>query len=178
MPDSNHKEQETGENDNHPAHDLLNKNHRRVLANTLRRVELAAWRLEDQLLRGEPPQLALTRFTHPPTSEQRSALLQLTRHIRQEVAKLVSDYHLEGAEQNLARTIMSEFTLLWSDLEDAQPQKLRAYGAINPLARTILGPRIQRLIYLTLAIDSVASGKSDLVPPQPGTEWSGADKQE
>src|SRR5712692_2224018 len=53
----------------------------------------------------------------------------LTQHLRQEVAKLASDYHLEVGEQNLTRTIMSEFSLLWSDLEDARPQKLRAYGA-------------------------------------------------
>ena len=145
---------------------LLNANHRRVLASTLRRLELAAWRLEELLLRGEPPQLALTRFIHPPTSEQRSALLQLTQHIRQEVAQLASDYHLEAGEQNQMRTIIAEFTLLWSDLEDARPQKLRAYGAINPLAKTILGPRIQRLIDLTLEVESMASGKQDAAFPQ------------
>ena len=156
---------------------LLNANHRRVLASTLRRLELAAWRLEEQLLRGEPPQLALTRFTHPPTPEQRSALLQLTQHIRQEVAQLAYDYQLEGGEQNLVRTIMSEFTLLWSDLEDVRPQKLRAYGAINPLAKPILGPRIQRLIDLALAIDGVARGKSDLTLIQPENDGNEADEQ-
>ena len=174
----NEENQESGGSQNRSPHTLLNENHLRVLANTLRRVELAAWRLEEQLLRGEPAQLALTRFTHSPTPEQRSALLQLTQHIRQEVAKLASDYHLEGGEQNLVRTIMSEFTLLWSDLEDSRPQKLRAYGAINPLAKTILGPRIQRLIDLTLAIDSVARGKSELASSRPETEWSETNKQE
>ncbi len=54
---------------------------------------------------------------------------------------------------------MAEFSLLWSDLEDARPHKLRAYGAINPQAHTILGPRLQRLIDLVLAIDEVASGR-------------------
>ncbi|GAC1568801.1 MAG: hypothetical protein NVS3B14_19480 [Ktedonobacteraceae bacterium] len=152
----NEEKQEGGEAENRPPDGLLNANHRRVLANTLRRVELAAWRLEDQLLRGDPPQLALTRFTHAPDSKQRSALLQMTRQIRQEVAKLASEYQLEAGEWNLVRTIMSEFTLLWSDLEDTRPQKLRAYGAINPLALTILGPRIQNLIDLALAIERAA----------------------
>jgi hypothetical protein len=169
---------EGGESHNRPPHTLLNENHRRVLASTLRRLELAAWRLEEQLLRGEPPQLALTHFTHPPTPEQRSALLQLAQHLRQEVAKLASDYHLEGGEQNLARTIMAEFSLLWSDLEDTRPQKLRAYGAVNPLAQTVLGPRIQRLIDLTLAIDSVARGKSELASSRPATERSETNTQE
>jgi len=145
-----------------PAH-LLNDNHRRVLANTLRRVELAAWRLEDQLVRGEYPHLALTRFTHPPDPGQCSALLQLTRQIRQEVAKLAADYHLEVGEQNLLRTIMAEYTLLWCNLEETQPRKLRAYGTINPQAQMMLGPRIQRLIDLALAIDGVANGEQDVL---------------
>jgi hypothetical protein len=166
MSELHEENHEGGESHNRPLHTLLNENHRRVLASTLRRLELAAWRLEEQLLHGEPPRLALTRFTHPPTPEQRSALLQLTQRIRQEVAKLASDYHLEAGEQNLARTIMSEFTLLWSDLEDARPQKLRAYGAINPLAKTILGPRIQRLIDMVLEVEGVASGKREATSPQ------------
>ena len=103
---------DTERHEKHPAANLLNENHRRVLANTLRRVELAAWRLEDQLVRGEYPQLALTRFTNPPDPGQRSALLQLTRQIRQEVAKLASDYQLEVGEQNLSRTVRAEYTLL------------------------------------------------------------------
>src|SRR2546421_6497107 len=159
------RQQEVVEEHQPPA-DLLNENHRRVLANTLRRVELAAWRLEDQLVRGEFPQLALTRFTHPPTPDRRSALLQLAKQVREEVAKLASDYQFEVGEQHYARTIMAEFSLLWSDLEDARPHKLRAYGTINPQAHTILGPRLQRLIDLVLAIDEVANGKQDTVLTQ------------
>jgi phosphoenolpyruvate carboxylase len=170
----NEREEEAA-NEQQPPADLLNENHRRVLANTLRRVELAAWRLEDQLVRGEFPQLALTRFTHPPTSGQRSALLRLTKHVREEVAKLASDYQFEVGEQHSTRTIMAEFSLLWSDLEDARPHKLRAYGAINPQAHTILGPRLQRLIDLVLAIDEVASGKQDPVLTQQESEGSDVD---
>jgi hypothetical protein len=166
------------EQTNRPPADLLNENHRRVLASTLRRVELAAWRLEEQLTRGESPQLALTHFIHPPNSEQRSALLQLAQQLRREVAKLASDYHLEIGEQDLLRTIIGEFTLLWCDLEDAKPQKLRAYGAINPQAQTILGPRIQRLIELVLAIDGVASGKHDTILTQQESEKNESDGYE
>jgi hypothetical protein len=169
--------QEGAANEQHPSADLLNENHRRVLANTLRRVELAAWRLEDQLVRGEFPQLALTRFTHPPTPGQRSALLQLAKQVREEVAKLASDYHFEVGEQQYARTIMAEFSLLWSDLEDVRPHKLRACGAINPQAHTILGPRLQRLIDLVLAIDEVASGKQDTMRTQQESEGSDVDGQ-
>ncbi|SRR6266487_4659346 len=160
------EQQEIEVKEKRPLAGLLNENHRRVLATTLRRVELAAWRLEDQLAQGEFPQLVLTRFTHPLNSAQRSAILQLTKQVREEVAKLASDYHLEIGEQDFTRTIMAEFSLLWCDLEDARPQKLGAYGAINPQAHTILGPRIRRLIELVLSINDVASGKQEMINKQ------------
>lgn len=169
------REEEMADGQQPPA-DLLNENHRRVLAGTLRRVELAAWRLEDQLVRGDFPKLALTRFTHPPTSDQRSALLQLAKQVREEVAKLALDYQFEVGEQQYARTIMAEFSLLWSDLEEARPHKLRAYGAINPQAHTILGPRLQRLIDLVLAIDEVASGEQETMRTQQVAEGSDVDE--
>jgi len=58
---------------------------------------------------------------------------------------------------------MGEFTLLWCDLEDSRPQKLRRYGAIHPQADEVLGPSIQQLIELVLAIDGVASGKQEAI---------------
>ena len=142
---------------------LLNENHRRSLSTVLRRVELAVWRLEDRLTRETPPQLALTRFTDPPDPAQRTALLRLVKHVRQEVRKLAADYHLEVAEESFSRSTRAEFTLLWCDLEDSRPQKLRRYGAIHPQADEVLGPSIQQLIQLVLAIDSVANGKQEAI---------------
>jgi phosphoenolpyruvate carboxylase len=175
MATSNKKREEAVANEGQPPADLLNENHRRVLAGTLRRLELAAWSLEDQLIRGDFPQLALTRFTHPPTASQRATLLQLAKEVREEVAQLASDYQFEVAEQHYTRTIMAEFTLLWTNLEDARPHKLRAYGVINPQAHTILGPRVQRLIDLVLAIDEVASGKRETIPTQQESEENQTD---
>lgn len=155
---NNKQSDEEGQEHRHLAR-LLSENHRRVLANTLRRVEVAAWRLEEQLTREMTPHLALTRFTHPPTQEQRFLLLQLTKQIRQQVSRLAADYQLEVGEQHILRTMMGEFTLLWCDLEDIRPHKLRAYGTVNPQLQAVLDPPLQRLIELVLAIDGVASGK-------------------
>ena len=43
------KREEEVADEGQPPADLLNENHRRVLSGTLRRLELAAWSLEDQL---------------------------------------------------------------------------------------------------------------------------------
>ena len=132
---------------------LLNGNHRRVLSTLLRRVELAAWHLEERVASTTPPNLALTRFTGMPDEAQRAALTQLARNMRGEVEQLAREYGLEAREEHVGRVIEAEFTLLWADLEEGRPQKLRNYGALHPAAQELLAPCIQRLIDLVLAID-------------------------
>jgi hypothetical protein len=147
----------------HRPGNLLNESQRRSLAITLRRVELAVWRLEDRFARGDPDDLVLTHFTHAPSPVQRSAFLHLVRQVRAEIATLAAEYQLEGSEEDFLRSVTGEFTLLWSDLEDTRPQKLRRYGTINPQAYDVLGPPIQRLIKLMLAMNDVAIGRQDVI---------------
>ncbi|HJT57242.1 MAG TPA: hypothetical protein VJ761_12155 [Ktedonobacteraceae bacterium] len=168
----NNKQPNEEGQEHRPLAKLLSENHRRVLANTLRRVELAAWRLEEQLTRETTLHLTLTRFTHAPTQEQRSILLQLTKQIRLQVTRLASDYQLEVGEQDMMRTIMGEFTILWCDLEDIRPSKLRAYGVVHPQLQAVLDPPLQRLIELVLAVDGVASGKLEPARVQQSIEES------
>jgi hypothetical protein len=142
---------------------LLNANHRRVLAVTLRRVELAAWRLEDQLTRKGMPELTLTRFSNPLSAAQKTALLHLVKRLREAVAQLAADYRLAVAEENLLSTVMAEFTLLWCDVEDVRPRKLQAYGTVNPQAAELLEPPLKRLVTLLLAVNDVAGGKPEAI---------------
>ncbi|HZU03334.1 MAG TPA: hypothetical protein VFA10_26950 [Ktedonobacteraceae bacterium] len=143
-------------------HTLLNANHRRVLSITLRRAELAARHLEDQIKRGTAQEhLALTRFVDAPGTQQQSALLHLATRLKQEIAAIASDCQLDEGEESFLRSIKAEFAILWSDLEDMRPEKLRNYGSVHPQAERFLTPRIERLIDLTLAISDVASGKLD-----------------
>ncbi len=90
-----------------------------------------------------------------------TGILRLARDIRQEIAQLAADYAIKSAESNLVRTIMSEFTLMWCNLEDIRPLKLRNYGVLNPHVNELLGPHIQHLIDLTLTIDRVANNQRD-----------------
>lgn len=173
------KKDESTPAENHPlAAQLLNANHRRVLAVTLRRVELAVWRLEQQIAHAETlPQLALTRFTNPPDARQRTALLQLTKQIREEIAKLAADFNLSVGEEDLLRSMRAEFSLLWCDLEDVRPKKLNGYGQVHPQAYPVLDPSIQRLIQLVLLIDAVAKGQQDVLGQWQQEEKSNGNEQ-
>lgn len=145
------------------AKNLLNGNHRRVLAITLRRIELAAWHLEDQMTRGGTPELALTHFIEEPDAHQKAALLFLIHRLRQEIAAFAREYGLEVQEESFLRTTTAEFTLLWCDLEEVRPEKLRGYGPLPPPAGEMLSPRVQHLIELTLAVNEVAHGKQETI---------------
>ena len=141
---------------------LLNMSQQRALATTLRRLELAAWRLEEQLTRGAIPQLALTHVTNRLTTQQQEQLVRLAKAIREEVAQLAADYVLTSEESNLMRTIASEFTLLWCDLEEIRPSHLKNYGLLNPQVNALLGPPIQHLIDLTLTVNRVACNQDSM----------------
>ncbi len=136
---------------------LLNVSQQRALAITLRRLELATWRLEEQLTRGTTPQLTLTHVTNHLTEQQQAQLLRLARDIRREITQLAADYAITSEESNLMRTIASEFTLLWCDLEEIRPAHLKNYGLLNPQVNAILGPHIQHLIDLTLTVNRVVN---------------------
>lgn len=161
---------------------LLNSSQQRALATTLRRLELATWRLEEQLTRGATPQLALTHVTNHLTARQQAQLLRLAGDIRQEIAQLAADYAITSEESNLMRTIASEFTLLWCDLEEIRPSHLKNYGLLNPQVNAILGPHIQHLIDLTLTLnrvactqDIMATGRAIGTESSTGEQGKGAD---
>ncbi len=142
--------------------ELLTEGQRRTLGTVLRRLEWAVWQMEEVLMQDDPPDVALTQVTHLPDPLQQDALFRLARGIRQEVSSLASDYGIVAQEEHQLRTLHALFTLLWADLEDVRPERLRAYGTVHPQLHERLGPGIQRLIDLTLAIAGVVNGTRDL----------------
>ena len=77
-------------------------------------------------------------------------------HVHRIPPRFFATQPLEAHEDDLARTIMAEFSPQWSYLEDTHPRKLRNYGELHPRANEILGPQLQELIELVLTIDRAA----------------------
>jgi len=140
---------------------LLTEGQRRCLATVLRRVERAVEEMEDLLTREETPNLLLTQITHLPDASQRTLLLRLAHPIRQEIASLATAFGIGAQEEAQVRKLHALFTLLWVDLQQVQPARLRAYGAIHPQLHERLGPGIERLADLTLAIAQVVDGSQE-----------------
>lgn len=140
---------------------LLTEGQRRSLETVLRRVERAIWEMEDLLMREEAPDLLLTQISHLPAASQQALLLQLAYSIRQEIASLATTFGIGVQEESQVRKLHAVFTLLWVDLQQVQPARLRAYGALHPRLHERLGPGIERLADLTLALAHVVDGSQD-----------------
>jgi len=137
----------------------LGGNHRRALNAVLRRLETATVHLEEKIALISAQPMVLTRVQNTLSQGQREALQGLAQALRQEIAQLAVDTHLEPATLDLARTIRAEFALLWCDLEEVRPNKLENYGALSPQAKSWLESRITQLIEFVLAIEkAVKSG--------------------
>ena len=139
---------------------LLSEGQRKSLSMLLRKVEVAAWNMEEQMRQETPPDLILTQMTHLPSTFQLATLIRLASVLRQEVVHLASDYGIEGEEEHCLKTLHTAFMLLRTDLENAQ-QQLRDDKMLELSVESLLDPRIQQMINLVHTTLDVVDGKQD-----------------
>jgi hypothetical protein len=134
---------------------------RRSLSALLRRVERAAWQLEEQMQQEVPADLALTSFLQQPTMLQLGALLRLASLLRSKVAQLALEWAMEPEEESCLRRVQSTFTRLGSELEVVRPEVLQCSGAMPAQREEQLGRGIDEVMALILALSEVAGESRD-----------------
>jgi hypothetical protein len=77
--------------------------------------------------------------------------------MRQEIAEMMAFFELPRHTWNSRRIIYAEMVVVWSNLEDMRPHKLRRYGAVDPTLNKTLAPRLEQLIQQIKAIQDLAS---------------------
>ena len=150
----------------------LSEGQRRNLLTVLRRVERAAWYVEEHMRQETHADLALTLFTGTPNALQAEAFLLLASLLRQKVVQLALECGLERKEESYLQAVKATFTLLWADLEDARPEKLQRYGAEHPRTEAWLGPRLQEVIELVLTLNGIADSTRDAQQVLHAHDWS------
>ena len=80
----------------------LSESQRRSLSALLRKVERAAWQLEEQMQQEVPADLVLTSFLQQPTTLQLGALLRLASLLRSKVAQLALEWVMGVALRKLS----------------------------------------------------------------------------
>jgi len=126
----------------------LNPYQRRALEVTLRMLEETLDRVE-LLLRATPLRGVFYEMANPYTPEEERALRQRIAEVRSVLREIHEAWHLGVERTSLDVFIRSAMSVLWADLEDCRPKKLRRYGDVNPLAASQIEATIERLIRLT-----------------------------
>ena len=133
----------------------LNDSQKKGLEATLRLLETTLDDIAAILDRDRDGILYAVRTRIPP--QRVNELLRLSAEARALIADLARKYHLEKQERNGARVIAGLLSVRWEALEDTRPEKLRRYGPVDPKLLPELGPPIERLIQLVLAMERLTN---------------------
>ena len=129
----------------------LNEKQKQALGVTLRILETTLDDIDALLQRDREGTLYAIRTRIPPYKS--AELRRLSADARTLVAELAGRYRLAKEERDGARIISGLLSATWEALEDTHPQKMGRYGPVAPLLASELGPAIERLIELVLAME-------------------------
>lgn len=129
----------------------LNEYQKTGLEVTLRLLEITLDDIDAILERDRDGTLYAVRTRILP--ERTAELSRLSTEARTLLADLARRYHLEKQERDGARIISGLLSARWEALEDTRPQKMRRYGPVDPELVPELGPAMERLIDLVLAME-------------------------
>jgi hypothetical protein len=130
----------------------LNVAQRRVVLVTLQRLERALAD-QEQLLRPEAP-LSLNQRVLDVSRQTAATLNALSDEARAAIEGLARQFGLPASKESVRRILQGTLSVMWADLEDTRPEKLRGYGPVDPSAAAELAPVIDRLIALVQAMQS------------------------
>jgi len=96
------------------------------------------------------------------SEQQMTRLATLERATLEQLSHARDVFGLEPHHEDARQGLYSAFSLLWADLEDTRPEKLRRYGAVDPDAQEQLAPQVMRLLELNQAfISTLGKEQSD-----------------
>lgn len=93
------------------------------------------------------------------TDEQRQLIVTLTSALLDEIAKLAEVLAFSKQRRDPVSSLVSQITVLWSDLVDVRADKLSRYGNVNSEAAQVLNPSLDRMIRLMEDLIRVLSNR-------------------
>ncbi|HEX2915813.1 MAG TPA: hypothetical protein VH186_33940 [Chloroflexia bacterium] len=137
---------------------LLNRNQKRSVEITLRRLEKLLGRIErEQDLPEEKGRLY--RFYNSLQGEPEQArLLELAGEGRSQLKELADLFHLQPISENRLDLYRGELNVLWESLIEIESARLKGYGSVNPHLGALLDPPVRRLTQLVVQMETIASG--------------------
>lgn len=107
-----------------------------------------------------PDEPGVLIHSHAALSEPQMRALETFEDKTQEQLILLRDtFELEAVEEDLGAQLLSAFSLLWANLEDARPKRMTGYGEFDPEAAAVLEQVIGELVELCRDIVDVLENK-------------------
>ena len=129
----------------------MNEHQKRGFAVALRLLEITLDDIE-ALLRGDREGTLYSIRTRM-SAKRNAELMALSAEVRVLLAELAQKYDLDREERDGKRIISGLLSARWEAFEDTRPQKMRRYGPVDPKLVPELGPSVERLIELVLAME-------------------------
>jgi len=128
---------------------------------SLRLLERALAQIEDLLVKPGGGVLYQTRMDI--SDAQRTQVLSLIEQARDLIHVLVGTFGLRAEVVSASQVAKALLSQVWADLEDTRPTKLRRYGDVAPELDCTLGPQVDKLIGLVVAMMALV----EPVAPEP-----------
>jgi len=135
-----------------PDESKLHELHRRRLEVTVSLVENGLDRMERLL--GDSVQGGILRSVEDTLSpEERSALLEEIRRLRDDLDKFAEEYRLERHPLALRQVLNAELSSTWVMLENCRPKRMKGYGVdFDPGLRAALEEKVELLVTQVVAL--------------------------
>ncbi len=130
----------------------LHELHQRRLEATVSLVESGLDRIERLLAGGSPSEVARTEEdTLAP--EERSALLESLRRLRDQLQSFAKLFSLERRSVDIRQIMNAELSSAWVMLENCRPKRMKGYGVdFDPGLRAALQESVERLVTQVVAL--------------------------
>ncbi|MFC1463417.1 MAG: hypothetical protein ACFLMY_01080 [Candidatus Brachytrichaceae bacterium NZ_4S206] len=138
-------------------HPLLNSTQYASIEIALRETEIVLRHMLDDMDSHEEGILYAQIVTL--TDEQRQLIVTLTSALLDEIAKLAEVLAFSKQRRDPVSSLVSQITVLWSDLVDVRADKLSRYGNVNSEAAQVLNPSLDRMIRLMEDLIRVLSNR-------------------
>jgi hypothetical protein len=122
----------------------LKSNHARAISTTLSKIEKDIAEIEMHIK--NRPQGRMYEVVDDLSDARREELLAKIVLLREFIQQFADELSLKAHRTSLGAIIGGKLAIDWANACDIQPEKLKAYGAVDPDVTRAINPHVQRLM--------------------------------
>ncbi|MBO0876686.1 MAG: hypothetical protein J2P19_25190 [Pseudonocardia sp.] len=122
----------------------LKSNHARAISTTLAKIEKDIIEIETQIR--SPPRGRMYEVVDDLSDSRRERLLAKIALLKVYIQEFADELDLRSDRTNISAIIGGKLAIDWANSCDIQPEKLKAYGAVDQEVARAINPHVERLM--------------------------------